>query len=289
MPFIQLSYFLSMTTKNKKQLLTYVVLTGLLFGSIGAISMPAAIAESYEENEYDEMYYELERQHIAILESFGFVEPELTDAQYDELDKRLEPLEVKYDEIFAEDFELTAEEEIIVDQLDAEYDAILESYGFKFPELTEQQEKELDEMLSPIEEKFMELEYGFDEECNEPSLTSEQKDAVKSLNAQYDVILEEFGFTVPQLSESQEEELDKRFCALDAEYEKILSQYHEELSQSEMDELDKRLDALDAKDASIMSEFGFVEPQLTDAQEEELEERLSPLDAQYDEIFWDFE
>ncbi len=277
-------------TQNKKQLLNYLVLTGVLLGSIGAISIPSVLAQSIEDSESDieKLYEELEAQYIAILESFGFVEPKLTETQEEELEAKLAPLEEQYEQLFANE-NLTAEEESKIAELDKKYDAILESYGFVFPQLTEAQEQELEEKLAPLEEKFLELEglYG-DEEFFDSELTPEQEAQLAALDEQYDAILQEFGFHFPELTEEQERELEAKLAPLDEEYEKICIEFEEKLK--ELEEVhEKQLEELDAKYSSIHAEFGFIEPKLTEAQEQELEERLAPLEEQYDEIFGEFE
>ncbi|QMU53652.1 MAG: hypothetical protein GKS07_01235 [Nitrosopumilus sp.] len=279
----------STQTKNKRQLLNYLVLTGLLLGSISAMSLPTVMAQSNEDVESDigKIYDDLEEQYTAILKSYGFSEPQITEAQEKELDAKLAPLDAEYDRLFANyNDNLTAEEEFKVDELDKRYDAILKSYGFEYPELTEVQEEELDAKLAPLDEKFMELEeqHG-DEYYYEFDLTAEEESQLDSLDKQYDRILQEYGFKFPELTESQEEELERKTLSLDKEYDRIFAQFDKNLSESEESELEKQLDSLDAKATSIMSEFGFVEPQLTEAQEEELEERLAPLDEQYGKIF----
>jgi len=270
----------STQTKNKRQLLNYLVLTGLLLGSISAVSIPSVMAQSSEdtESDIDKLYDDLEAQYTAILKSFGFSEPELTESQEEELDAKLAPLDAEYDRIFANDDDLTAEEESKVDELDKKYDTILKSYGFEFLELTEAQEEELETKLVPLEEKFMKLEGHFDGEDHfESELTDEQNTQLDSLDEQYDVILREFGFVEPELTEAQEEELETKLVPLDAEYDRIEAEF------------EKQLEKLDAKYTSVLSEYGFVEPELTEAQEDELEKRLAPLDMQYDEIYGDYE
>ena len=280
----------STQTKNKRQLLNYLVLTGLLLGSISVMSLPSVMAQSNEdaESDIDKIYDDLEKQYTAILKSFGFSEPQLTEAQEEELDAKLAPLDAEYYTIFAndDDRDLTAEEESKLDKLDKQYDAILKSYGFEYPELTEAQEEELDAKLAPLEEKFMELEGQYDDEYHyEFDLTAEEESKLNSLDKQYDAILQEFGFKFPELTEAQEEELEKKMSSLEVEYDIIFTQFNENLSENEESELKKQLDLLDAKVTSIMGEFGFSEPQLTEAQEEELDAKLAPLDAEYDKIF----
>ena len=264
-----------------------MVLTGLLLGSISAVSIPSIMAQSNEdiESDIDKLYDNLEKQYSAVLKSFGFSEPQLTESQEIELDAKLAPLNAEYDKIFANDDYLTAEEETKVDQLDKKYDAILKSYGFEYPELTESQEKELDAKLAPLEEKFMELDrqYG-DEHHYEFELTAEQESQLDSLEEQYDAILKEFGFKIPELTEAQEEELEKKMAPFDVQYAEIFAQFDDDLSESQEAELEKQLESLDAKASVIISEFGFVEPTLTESQEKELENRLASLDDQYHEI-----
>lgn len=287
MPFIQSSYRFLMTIKNKRQLLNYLVLTGLFLGSISVVSIPSVMAQSNEdESNLDSLYDDLEEQYTTILESYGFNEPTLMEVQEKELESKLAPLDAEYDKIFANNDNLTAEEETKIDELDKRYNTILESYGFKYPELTESQKEELDAKLAPLEEKFMELErqYG-DEYYYESDLTPEQESQLDSLDKQYDATLQEFGFNSPKLTEAQEEELEKKMTLLDTEYERIFEQFDGNLSEREQAKLEKQLESLDAKATSIMSTFGFVEPQLTEIQEEELEKRLATIDAQYNEIY----
>ena len=265
-----------------------MVLTGLLLGSISVISIPSIMAQSNEDttSDIDRIYDDLEAQYSAILKSFGFSEPQLTESREEELDAKLAPLDAEYDKIFANDDDLTAEEETKIDELDKKYDAILKSYGFDYPELTESREEELDAKLAPLEERFIELEeqHG-DDYYYEFDLTTEEESQLEALGEKFEAILLEFGFKNPELTEVQEEKLEKRMASLDAEYDKIFAQFDKNLSESEETELEQQLESLDVKASAIMSEFGFVEPQLTESQEEELEKRLAPLNEQYDEIF----
>ena len=126
------------------------------------------------------------------------------------------------------------------DNLEEQYSAILKSYGFNYPELTESQEEELDAKLAPLEEKFMELDgqYG-DGYYYESELTAEQESQIDSLEKQYDAILKEFGFKIPELTEAQEEELEKKMTPFDVQYDEIFAQFDDNLSESKEAELEK--------------------------------------------------
>ncbi|MGB0856161.1 MAG: hypothetical protein ACPGQP_03975 [Nitrosopumilus sp.] len=166
----------------------------------------------------------------------------------------------------------------LYEELDSQYDAILEKYGFVTPNLTTEQEIELDAELAPLDEKYMELEDEFDYY----EISPEMEKKYKELDMQYYAILEQFGFLFPELTEEQEIELDSKLVSLDEQYEKIFEELDQDtLTEEEQQRLESSLDELDAKQNKILQEFGIVEPILTEQQEMELEELLSPISEQY--------
>ena len=118
--------------------------------------------------ELDERFEQLENQQTAILLEYGYTEPELTEAQEEELESRLEPLDRQYDQIFRtldfEELSFQEEQELEaqLNEIDEQYDTILKEYGIIEPELTERQEAELEAKLSVLEEQFDSVYDDFD-------------------------------------------------------------------------------------------------------------------------------
>ena len=65
----------------------------------------------------------------------------------------------------------------LYETLDAQYNSILEKYGFVTPVLSEEQEMQLEAELAPLDEQYWELEEQYEE-----------------LDKQYDAILEKYGY-----------------------------------------------------------------------------------------------
>ena len=160
-------------------------------------------------------------------------------------------------------------EESDIDQLykalDSQYDAILEKYGFVTPNLTVEQEIELDAELAPLDEKYMELDKQYEE-----------------LDSQYDAILEKYGFVTPNLTVEQEIELDAELAPLDEKYMELEDEFdYYDISP----EMEKKYEELDMQYYAVLEQFGFLFPELTEEQEIELDSKLAPLNEQYEKIF----
>lgn len=165
------------------------------------------------------------------------------------------------------------------EELDAQYNAILEKYGYVTPELTFEEELRLEAELAPLDEQYWDLEDEFEYYEISPELEAQYEE----LDKQYNAILEQFGFSFPELTEIQEIELEKKLAPLDKQYEQIFEEFDEEsLTEKQEEELDSELEILDSKYSDILGEFGFVEPVLTEEQEIELEQLLEPLERQYE-------
>ena len=86
------------------------------------------------------------------------------------MEKRLAPLDEQYENIFVEfenddltdqrEQELESENEV----WDSKYRKILQEFGIVEPELTEEQERELEKLLEPLEEQYENLEEQFESE-----------------------------------------------------------------------------------------------------------------------------
>lgn len=173
-----------MSTKNnqtKRRLPIYVVLAGLLLGGVGTLLTVDAytqdenlgrLAEKLTEHmeqfdhcdfsditpEMEERLESLGKQYDAVLQEYG-LNPNPTDAQLAEMNKRLSPLDKEYEEIVSKlDGELTeseaAELEQRLDTLDAELVSVLAEFGIVGPQLTEAQFAELDKKLDSLYEQF---------------------------------------------------------------------------------------------------------------------------------------
>ena len=102
-------------------------------------------------------------------------------------------------------------------------------------------------------------------------------------------ILLEYGFTEPELTESQEEELELKLESLDRQYDQIFRTLDfDNLSFQEELELDAQIEEIDEQYATILTEYGFTEPELTESQEEELELKLISLEEEFESIYDDF-
>ncbi len=224
-------------------------------------------AQETEEQGTYKLYEKLDAQYDAILEKYGFVTPELTGEQERQLDAELASLDEKY-------WELDQEYE----KLDAQYDAIFEKYGFVTPELTGEQERQLDAKLASLDEQYREIADGFEHYGIPPELEAK----FEELDMQYHAILEQFGFSSPELTEQQEAELAQRLVPLDEQYEKISAEMTlNDPSGQLKQKLEAELEELDSKYSKILQEFGIAEPVLTEEQEMELERLLAPLEEQY--------
>ena len=281
-----------MSTKDnqtKRRLPIYVVLAGLLLGSAGALMTVNAHTQEGQDavSGGDHSYEGIMAQYDAIMASYGFMFPELTEEQAAEMDAEFAELDAEYEKVLAEGGDdLTAEQEDALAELDKKRDAILESYGFKFPKLTDAQVAEMDEKLGWLAAKFMEylIQSGY---CHFGDPTPELEERFELVDKQFNAILQEYGLKHPELTDAQLAEMNKRLSPLDKEYEEIISKFDGELTESEAAELKLRLNALDAETASVMAEFGIAGPQLTEAQSAELDKRMYSLYEQYMAILID--
>ena len=157
----------------------------------------------------------------------------------------------------------------LYEALDAQYDAILEKYGYVTPELTEKQEKALEVELALLDEKYWELEQEYE-----------------ALDAQYDAILEKYGYVTPELTYEEELRLEAEITPLDEQYWELEDDFeHYEISP----ELEAKYEELDKQYYVLLEKFGFSFPELTEDQEIALEKRFAPLDEQYEKIYAEME
>lgn len=105
-----------------------------------------AFAESHDlEKQLDE----IQKTYDETLAEFNIVEPQLTEAQYATLEMKLTVLNEQYDKIGKQLDDPTTPDDVIdklyeqLDTFDAEYAKLYADLGFKYPELTEEQEKKL--------------------------------------------------------------------------------------------------------------------------------------------------
>ena len=111
------------------------------------------------------------------------------------------------------------------EELEHKQSEILFEYGFVEPELTETQEIELDLKLEPLERQYDQIFRTLD--FGNPSFQEEQEleAQLDELDEQYDTILKEYGFTEPELTENQEEELESKLIGLEEEFESIYDDF----------------------------------------------------------------
>lgn len=112
----------------------------------------------------EDLYLQLDKldiQYSAILEEFEFVEPDLSDAQYEQMESRFAPLDEKSESLYA-DFENGLITEEILEskslELETAYDTIYEEFGFVEPELTEEQSELFNQKIDALEEQYVIIE-----------------------------------------------------------------------------------------------------------------------------------
>ncbi len=103
-------------------------------------------------------------------------------------------------------------------------------------------------------------------------------------------ILLEYGFTEPELTESQEEELELKLEPLERQYDLIFRTLDfDNPSFQEEQELEAQIDEIDEQYTAILTEYGFTEPELTESQEEDLELKLISLEEEFESVYDDFD
>ena len=124
---------------------------------------------------FDDLHYEIEdeleeldEQYDEIIREYGYIEPELSEEQWEEIEERFFPLDQRYEDLLEEydfgnlsDNELEALEEMILD-LDLEYDEILREYGFIVPQLSDRDQLEFDEKIIELESRYEEIYRQYD-------------------------------------------------------------------------------------------------------------------------------
>ena len=112
----------------------------------------------------------LDEQYDEILREFGYVEPELSEKEWNALEEMLLPLDEQYGDILQEyeSEELSENRAIHLEEqmlkLDLQYNQILEDYGFIVPSLSEEKQAEFDDKVFAIEGKYDEIydKFNFD-------------------------------------------------------------------------------------------------------------------------------
>lgn len=111
-------------------------------------------------------------------------------------------------------------------------------------------------------------------------------DIEEELDEQYDKTIQEYGYTEPELSEAQWEEIEQRFLPLDLQYEEILQEYEfGEISENQERYLEKQMLELDSQYDEILREYGFVVPILSEENQFEFDEKIIEIESKYDEIY----
>jgi len=246
---------------------------------------------------------EIEKAHSKTLAEFGFVEPTLSEEKEEQMEQAFVKIDAEYDKIFeqlndpkiSEDTRVKLEKQL--DALDVQYDKIHSDFGFKYPELTEEQERKLDEKLALLLEEEQDIydfygyfdDYEYDEEFDVVDyfeyLSPEE---MGELDAKYAAIYKEFGIVDPIISEQDQTKIDKRLSELDSKYDAIYIKMDDpKTTVAEHINLGEQLDVLDVEFDKVYADFGFKYPEeLTEEQEVALGERLDTLDDQYDSLYY---
>ena len=112
------------------------------------------------------------------------------------------------------------------------------------------------------------------------------EEELEELDEQYDKTIQEYGYTEPELSEAQWEEIEQRFLPLDLQYEEILQEYEfGEISENQERYLEKQMLELDSQYDEILREYGFVVPILSEENQFEFDEKIIEIESKYDEIY----
>ncbi len=128
---------------------------------------------------------------------------------------------------FIGEFEDDSEENIDdeFENLDEQYDEILREFGYKEPELTEEQWNIIESKLHPLDKKYEEILEKYESENISEAQEVQFEEELLRLDLQYNKILEDSGFTVPVLSEQEQLELDERLFEIEEKYEEIYEKY----------------------------------------------------------------
>ena len=119
-------------------------------------------------DDIEEELEELDEQYDEIIREYGYIEPELSEDQWEQIEERFFPLDQQYEEILEEydsgdfsDEDIEVLEEMML-ELDLEYDKILREYGFIVPQLSDQEQLEFDEKIIELESKYDEIYKQYD-------------------------------------------------------------------------------------------------------------------------------
>ena len=224
-------------------------LTVLAVCFVGMMLIPTAAAENIED--YEQAMAELNKK-------YGIpTEPELTDEQWAEYDKRLQAIHAEYDSVHTE-----IEKKIAA--IDAEFGIT------PWPELTEEQweayNNEVNELFS--------LYVGNDtKDTSMPDNSSEFTKKLEDIDKKYGIPTE------PELTDEQWAEYDKRLQAIHAEYDSVHT------------EIEKKIAAIDAEfgisptDPDGDGEHTSIAPALTDDRWQEYDKRIQAVYQEYDNIW----
>lgn len=228
-----------------------------------------------------------------VMAGYGFVyqEPDMSaeqeaalEAAISELDARLEGALPEYGYWGAPTPEQAAEAARLYAEAEAEYDSILQEYGFviQIPELSEQDGDRMEAELEPL---YAQLD-GLDAGCAQLD-SSEDLDVLDRI----DGVMAEYGFVYeePDLSEDEERMLGAELDRLWSETEDLAEQAgydgYSVPTPEQAAEMARLYAEAEAEHDSILREYGFVieEPELSERDAERLEAELEPLyDLLYD-------
>ena len=198
---------------------------------------------------------------------------DLKPGQIEENDDAVDALFEELDAIFGTPKEeLSEEEQKKLEELNSKIEAILApSEEGEEPELTEEQEEELEELFAQVDAIFGLKSYD--------DLTEEQQGRVDEIYAELDKHWDDEGDFDGEGDFEDEGEFDNEAAeALFAQLDEIFGTPKEELTEEEQEQVDE----LNSKIEAILepNEDG-EEPELTEEQEEELEELFAKVDAIY--------
>ena len=112
-----------------------------------------------------------------------------------------------------------------LEELDGQYDRIMQEFGYAEPELSEDVREEMEERLTSLDGQYYEL---FEELMSEE--TTEERAAqlerqIMELGVLYDEVFEDHGFAIPLLSEAEQAEFDEKLAEIDQKYAEIYGRY----------------------------------------------------------------
>ena len=251
-----------MTTK--KEIFSLAIIVGLSVGIIGTVTVSSVMAQESESLAVDYSLTSTEEipcQHESIfLESSSHMQ--ISPQKQAEMDARLAVL-------------------------DEEYEQVMQEYGFVFeePELTIEQQHKLEDILEEIMMSHQESLGQFDVMFNpfmpyvEEELSEEEfkkfNETMIKIEEDTNKVLREFGFVIEEpteLSEQEQQEMEKRLAEIDRKYEQVFSEYEFGYSYGDDDY------------------YFVIDPisELSTEKQAEFEKRLSELDAQYQELYKEF-